>query len=108
MKVNHSPHLDEVYEKLQQCQERQKEVFDVRGVRDLPPLPLGQKVTMLDQETSNCNRTVPRTQIIHDTDTQWKSLREFYLYGVKFCIKPLFARNYFTLCQHVCSDLRRF
>ena len=36
MKVYHSPHLNEVYKKLQQRQERRKEVFDARGVRDLP------------------------------------------------------------------------
>ncbi|XP_054769307.2 uncharacterized protein K02A2.6-like [Lytechinus pictus] len=50
----HSDHQSEIKEKLRQRQERQKDDFDRRGVRELPPLVPDQKVTVFDHVSETC------------------------------------------------------
>ena len=60
MTTNNSPRDEELTEKLQKRQEKQKEDFDRKGVHPLPPLIVGQKVTTLDYRTG---RWTPATVV---------------------------------------------
>ena len=74
---NTIPRKEEVEDRLRLRQEKQKEYHDRQGVKELPPLVVGQRVTVQDHQTGKWSPAVviekcqePRSYLIKRTDGQ--------------------------------------